>query len=677
MCGTRLLAMRSLVPLLLLFWFAPWKNAQGGAWVDLFGQPTITGQIESVVRHDGLLYVSGSIFSVAGRRTRGLAVLQEATGHWVPVPLALDGGFQHMRSFTRGADNAVYAAGSCCGDKLIRLVGDQLTEVDLGGPITGMVVAQSASGPELIVTGRFGGSVFAIWDGASWRFVSALASSAVSPTVVRTGGNEEVYALSSGFSGQVLRLNEDRTAASVIAGFGRATALGELDGDLVACEQDFQFAAFGVFDGLTWSYPLIHTACEQMAQLPHPTGERLMIRSRGASWVSLGELGEPLSPPVLPTNGALFKDVRLPDALAAIFSPFRRQSQQLAIWERGDWHYPERSYESDKPQLDILSIHDNGESQHVFGRFYERDQLSYLGVAPFTDDGVGPAMRLPDFTLSAVVAQDGTIYAGLEEGLWISRGGEQRLLQTPVSVRSLAQLGDSPLYVSGCGPNLYRLNTDDTLSIAATMTDWSIQCDDALHLAGPPSSPQLYVVGNQFTQVSVPTQFFSIFSLTQSQLENITPPDYADAQRPSAGRLQPAVSEYDGVRQLMFGGGDTVYRHDGQSWSQLPPSPMGSPGGQAVSVEHAGRQCVYAAGGRQVQRYCEGFWDAPDELTFDSTVLQTVYSNTQFFLAISPARYNGRPVLLMGGLFESAGNSIQSRSGVFDLDVISESGFEF
>lgn len=663
--------------LLIGCWLLPWTPTFGGAWLEVFGQPTVTGQIESVEVHDRLLYVSGPIFSAAGHRTRGLAVLNETIGSWSPVPLVLDQGFEHMKSFSRGTELSLYGAGRCCGDKLIRLSRDQMEEIDLGGPVTGLTVAQSESGAELIVTGQFGTDGIAIWDGTHWRFVSTSSSALQSPTILTRNGGEDVYAVSDDFLREVWRLDSNRTNAFRLPIPIRATSIGTLGENLIVCEDNSLQAAFGAFDGTNWSYPQLFWECGQMAQLPHPSGERLWIRTRGPSWTSLQAINKPAEIPVLPANGGLFKNIPLPGELAAVSSPQNRQSRQLAIWGRGGWRYPERSYRDEKPQLDILATHDNGATLHVLARFYEQDQQSFLAVAEFTDEGLGPAVRVPDDSISFLVAKDGAIYTGTEAGLWVRRSGKEIVIETPTRPFSLAQFGESDLYFSGCGSSVFRLSGDDSVSVVATMTDQSIQCQDALYLAGSQSNPRLYVVGNQFRSVSIPIQTYSIHLLVEDDLVNITPPEYADGQRATVGRLIVSVSRLNGTDQLMFGGGNTVFHHDGQAWAQLPPTPLGPLGGLAVAVSHAGKNCVYAAGGRRIQRYCEGEWDSPAELVFNSSIVQTGFTNTMFFLTMMATRFDGRPVLLVGGLFESAGSSIQTRSGIFDLDTVTRSGFEF
>ena len=168
-------------------------RAQGPAWSDEFGLPSVDGPVGAIVEADGRLFIGGAFTAAGPERVRNVVALDPASGTWDPLGGGVDGPVHAFALSTGGTlSRALYvggafaSAGGVPARNVARYDLDTGEWTALGGGVgTGDaldIVRALAVGPDgaLYAGGDFAGDGaahgrgLARWDGAAWGTLGAV-----------------------------------------------------------------------------------------------------------------------------------------------------------------------------------------------------------------------------------------------------------------------------------------------------------------------------------------------------------------------------------------------------------------------------------------------------------------------------------------------------------------------
>ncbi|MFK7957008.1 MAG: hypothetical protein AB8B96_13020 [Lysobacterales bacterium] len=662
-------------------------NAQ--AWLELFGQPTITGAIRSIAQDSSKLYVSGPLLSVADRRARGLATYDTLTGIWSPVALDLGDGFSRMAWYDNGSERALYGAG--LPDRpLVKIEHSQLVDLNIRGSISGLRSVSLRGKTVLVASGSFHSDdqVFglALWNGQRWRFLAELTPNTLQLSIVKRDDKEVIYALESG-GNTVVEFDGFELVYRKIPLLIDVAAISSLTDRLAVCDRNG--GILSVFDGLTWSTQIIVTnnvvGCRNLTSRRLEDRDQLLIRGISGNWDTYEADSGVITALELPTGNDRFtRPIAASGNTALVTLSARQASRQLAIWESDEWVQPEQSFKTNRFKAQLRSAYSLNGMTFVFGKFTNTAGTLQSAVGIFSDEGVDNLNPVPEQSSTAVMDESGIVYAWTPEGLWINRGAAPVMIEVADAATGGAlTLSDTgQLFVGTCGRQLLRLQ-GDALEIAAELPeDLEILCSVPMVTIPETSS----AAGLYFMAAKPPFTFesgrrISVWRFDGTELMDVSAPQWAGLVAGPPYLPQVSAITMDGKVLPALAFGNTVTWFDDQQWNALPSIPDallagGDVSGPVATAKVGNEACLFTTLRTQLLKYCHNVWSTSDMLSFSfvNTINLIFQRGIQTLIA---SEYQKRPVLLVGGTFDAAGNSTQSRTAVLDVDVIHNDNFEF
>ncbi|MEM7707138.1 MAG: hypothetical protein AAF358_16400 [Pseudomonadota bacterium] len=608
---------------------------------------------------------------------------------WSPVPTDLGQGFSHMAWHSSDSESALYGA---LPDKfrltdglIVKIENGRVSEEPITGGVTGLQSVRLNGKNLLLASGRFndGNRDFGlvVWDGQGWRYLAEIEERSQSLTVVRRDGRDYLYALDFG-QNSVIEYDGFELVRRQVPLLPFVRDLAQFPGILAACDSQAMFLS--LFDGTNWALLSTGGGCRNVVSRRFDGVDQILFNDSVNDWLvyeTVGSTPQPLSLPIGGDRSTIPISAAGDLALGTLSA--RQDSQQLSIWEDDRWYQPELRFTSTRLRARVRSSNQSDGLISLFGQFGMAPDPLQTAVAVFGENGVESVRAVPDQALNAVVTESGVVYAATPDGLWLKQDQDESLIEIPEGQPGvgLALTSDGELFVGTCDDRVLRLQ-DQSLEPAARLPqDYTVLCDEPL-IAVPSSSP---ASGIYFTAQQAPRPFevgvrVSVWRLVGTNLTEVSPPGLNQQNYFYPYLPQVSLVEVRGNLVPAVGSERSISWFDGSEWTTLPAPPEelflhGTLRGPIATARVGGAACFFASFPTGIAQFCNDQWSIPSELRLSFTNSND-YFNVRGITTMVSGRYQGRGVLIVGGRFDAAGRSTQSRTAVLDLDVIRKDGFE-